>query len=65
MANTGDRNSCVFLPIVVGVKIFPAVGHIVRAELVVVSDIPDKKNYEWKTTYSYHSEGKTVSFVVH
>jgi len=41
MANTGDRNSCVFLPIVVGVKIFPAVGHIVRAELVVVSDIPN------------------------
>jgi len=25
---------------VVGVKIFPAVGHIVRAELVVVLDIP-------------------------
>ena len=44
MSNTGDSNSCVFHPMVVGVQIFPAVVHIVRTELVVAPDIPDEKH---------------------
>ena len=44
MSNTRDSNSYVFHPMVVGVKILPAVVHIVRAELVVVLDIPDKQS---------------------
>ena len=38
----------------VGVKILPAIRHIVRAVLVIVLDIPDENYlYNLKTTYSY------------